>query len=80
MRPSLAKWVGDADALRLLEQFEVRQASTDFVNIQTRYDDYYFSLVGELFERMREEYEDRNQWARLGNALALFAEDSVEQG
>jgi helicase len=75
MRPSLARWIGDADALRHLEHFRVSQATTDFVHIRSRADDYYLSLVGELFDRMREGYTDATQWARLGNALALFADD-----
>ena len=75
MRASLARWVGDADALRHLEHFRVSQAATDFTHIRTRADDYYISLVGELFDRMRDAYGDPTQWARLGNALGLFASD-----
>ena len=74
MRDSLAKWVRDADALRHLEHFRVRQATTEFAHIRNRADDYYLSLVGELFQRMREGYTDPVSWARLGNALALFAD------
>lgn len=76
MRPSLAKWVSDADALRHLEYFRVSQVSLNLAHIRVRADDYYLSLVGELFDRMREGYGDPTNWARLGNALAQFvAED-----
>lgn len=75
MRPSLARWVGDADTLRHLEHFRVDQASTAFSHIRYRAADYYIALVGELFDRMREGYTDSTQWARLGNALAVFADD-----
>lgn len=78
MRPSLAKWVRDADALRHLEHFRVQQATTEFAHIRTRAEDYYLSLVGELFQKMREGYEDSASWARLGNALALFADGGEE--
>lgn len=74
MRPTLARWIGDADALRHLEHFRVSQATTEFVHIRSRADDYYLSLVGELFDRMREGYADATQWARLGNAFAAFAD------
>ena len=73
MRASLSRWIGDADALRYLENFRVIQATIDFAYIQSRAEDYYLSLVGELFDRMREGYSDAKHWARLGNALALFA-------
>jgi helicase len=79
MRSSLAKWIGDADTLRHLEYFRVSQATTEFAHIRSRADDYYVSLVGELFDRMREDYNDPTQWARLGNALAMFADDREER-
>ena len=45
--------------------------------VRSRPDDYYLSLVGELFECMRVDATTAADWARLGNALALFAvEDS----
>ena len=44
------------------------------IEVRSRADDYYLALVGELFDRMREGYTDSGQWARLGNALALFVD------
>lgn len=73
MRPALARWIGDADALRHLEYFQVPQSSIDLAHVRTRTDDYYLSLVGELFEWMRENSEDAIGWARLGNAFAQLA-------
>jgi superfamily II DNA/RNA helicase len=73
VRPTLARWIGDADALQHLEYFQVRQSSLDLAHIRTRADDYYLALVDELFERMREGSEDAAGWARLGNALAHLA-------
>lgn len=78
MTPSLARWMGDADALRHLEHFRVTQALIEFAHIRSRADDYYISLVGELFERMKSLEDDRTGWARLGNALAQFAADGQE--
>ncbi|MCB9610567.1 MAG: DEAD/DEAH box helicase [Polyangiaceae bacterium] len=79
MRASLARWVGDADALRHLEHFKVDQPSLDLAHIQTRTDDYYLALVGELFDRMRTGSEDAAGWARLGNALAQLAAGQDER-
>ncbi len=79
MRSSLARWVGDADSLRHLEQFKVNQLSLDLAHIRTRVDDYYVALVGELFDRMRTGSTDAPGWARLGNALAQFAAGQDER-
>ena len=45
MRPSLSKWVSDADALRHLEEFRVSQTALQLAYIPERLDDYYTSLV-----------------------------------
>ena len=78
MNEHLAQWIGDADALRHIEQFRVPQLSIDRAYIYNRADDYYLSLAGELFTRMRNGSEDADGWARLGNALALVAEPGQE--
>jgi helicase len=78
VRASLARWVGDADALRHLEHFRVEQPSLDLTNVRTRTDDYYLALVGELFQRMRATSEAAG-WARLGNALVQLAADGQEE-
>ncbi|WP_242352372.1 DEAD/DEAH box helicase [Anaeromyxobacter sp. SG64] len=79
MRPVLARWIGDADALRHLEYFQVQQSTLDLAGIRTRTDDYFLALVGELFDRMREGSADATGWARLGNALAQLAADKDER-
>lgn len=73
MKASLLNWIGDADALRHIDQFEVRQVPLAYDYQRTRKDDLYISLVGELFERLQEGYGQATDWARLGNALAQFA-------
>ena len=75
MNEALAKWISDADALRYTLGFRSTQIPAWLNNIQQRSEDFYISLVGELYERMREPYEDQNDWARLANALAHFASD-----
>ncbi|WP_417377262.1 DEAD/DEAH box helicase [Gimesia maris] len=74
MNDALAKWISDAEALKYTLGFRSTQIPTWLSNIQQRSEDFYISLVGELYERMREPYEDRSDWARLANALAHFAE------
>src|ERR1700749_4711474 len=78
MKEHLARWIGDADALRNIEQLRVPQFSFDLAYIRDRADDYYLSLAGELFTRMRRDSEDADNWARLGNAIALIAAPGQE--
>lgn len=73
MKPALAKWIADADARRYLQSFSFEQSTTEYVHIDNRLDDYYISLVGELFLQMREGYSERSDWARLGNAFVQVA-------
>jgi helicase len=73
MRASLARWIGDADALWHLEHFGVSPAGLDLTHIRTRASDYYLSLVGDLFDRMRADDADGAEWTRLGDALSQFA-------
>ena len=77
MNESLAKWISDAEALKYTLGFRSTQIPTWLNNIQQRSEDFYIALVGELYERMRVPYEDRNDWARLANALAHFADESA---
>ena len=74
MRASLSRWIGDADALRHLEYFGLAQPSLQLSHIRTRSDDYYISLVGELFDAMRLTTILPADWARLGNALSQYAQ------
>lgn len=78
MRESLARWIGEADALRHLEDFAVGTASIELEHLRRRGDDYYIALVGELFDRMRRDAPPGESWARLANALAQVAADGQE--
>lgn len=73
MRASLESWISDAEALRHLHHFRVRDIPLSLAYQETRKDDLYMSLVGELFDHMRHGYADPLHWARLGNALAEYA-------
>lgn len=73
MTPSLVKWIGDADALRHMDRFRVLEVPITLGYQRTRKDDFYISLVGELFDRMRDGQASPNEWALLGNALAQYA-------
>jgi helicase len=78
VRATLARWIGDADAVRHLEHFRVSAPSLNLGFIRARSGDYYVSLVGELYERMRTGDGTATEWARLGNALAQFGSDDRE--
>ena len=69
MRPELAQWVRHADALHHVQLLGFQQTPLLLSYVTTRRDDFYISLIGELFQRMREPYLDQVEWSRLGNAL-----------
>jgi hypothetical protein len=60
-----------------MEHFRIAQVSLEMGNVRDRIDDYYTSLVGDLFDRMRENQAESAEWARLGNAFGQFAEDDA---
>lgn len=69
MRDLLARWVSDADALHHIHRLGLDQTPLQLSYVRTRKDDYFISLLGELFARIREPYSDPEDWSRLGNAL-----------
>jgi helicase len=77
MTESLNRWIGTADAIRHMEHFRMGQVPLGMAYIRDRVDDYYTSLVGDLFDKMRENQPESPEWARLGNAFAQFAEDNT---
>lgn len=77
MTESLNRWIGSADAIRHMEHFRIGQIPARIAYVRDRVDDYYTSLVGDLFDKMRENQPESPEWARLGNAFAQFAEDTT---
>lgn len=77
MTESLTRWIGTADAIRHMGHFRIAQVPLEMAYVRDRVDDYYTSLVGDLFDRMRENQAESAEWARLGNAFAQFAEDDA---
>ncbi|HHH31753.1 MAG TPA: DEAD/DEAH box helicase, partial [Polyangiaceae bacterium] len=78
MRQALTRWVRDADALRQVEHFRLAQLPLRLGYLRPRADDLYIALTGELFQRIREDYQDPETWARLGNAFGLFADSRAD--
>jgi helicase len=76
MTESLVRWIATADALRHIEHFQ-GDIPLALTFIRERADDYYTSLVGDLFDRMRENSAESAEWARLGNAFAQFVDDDA---
>ncbi len=73
MRPLLRTWIADADIRQSLDQYGL-DAQIPGLDYQDGRDfDLYVSLVGELFDLLRDEPEDARDWATLGNALAQAA-------
>lgn len=73
MTEQIGDWISNADALHHLEHFHCRQIPLGLGVVRSRTDDYYISLIGEIFERLRVNYEESNDWARLGNAFLQIA-------
>src|SRR5437763_15416202 len=76
MRDELETWVNDADALQYIDRFGLEATPAGLAYLRGREDDYYISLVGELFARLHEPYEDPLEWSRLGNALTQMGLDN----
>ncbi len=72
MRQILTQWLRNADALQHVEQFKLEERPELLDELQSRADDLYITLIGELFKRIREDYAEPETWARLGNAFGLF--------
>ena len=70
MTESLNRWMGSADAIRHMEHFRIGQVPVRIAYVRERVDDYYTSLVGDLFDKMRENQPESPEWARLAAAWA----------
>lgn len=78
MKASLARWIGDADGLRHLADFNTLSLASPPA-VRSRPADYYLALVGDLFERFHADEEAPSDWARLGNALLQFGSTDRER-
>ncbi|WP_448255471.1 DEAD/DEAH box helicase [Microbacterium aurum] len=74
MRETLGRWIADADTNHAIEAFKLdaRLAQLDY--LEDRSTDLYYSLVGELFDMVRDGARDSADWASVGRGL-----DSVSQ-
>src|SRR5690606_36485942 len=55
------------------------QLPLDLGYLRAQGDDYYISLVGELFDRLDEPYADPVDWSRLGNAITQAGNVGFDQ-
>lgn len=74
MRETLGRWIADAETNHAIEDFrlDARLAQLDYLD--DRGTDLYYSLVGELFDMVRDGAGDSADWASVGRGL-----DSVSQ-
>jgi len=80
MRVSLQNWINDADSLQQHRFFSIAQMPINLGHIINRQEDYFISLVGELFNYLNSPDTPRADWAQLGNAFLQFStETSNEQ-
>lgn len=78
MRASLQSWINDADMARYLRHFAIPQIPMQLARVGNRPDDYYISLVGELFRGLLVPDVQNSDWAQLGNAFLQFSLDTTE--
>lgn len=79
MRALLQSWINDADTVRHLRHFEVAELPVVLAHIGNRLDDYYISLVGELFGNLNLPNVPSADWAQLGNAFLQFATETTDE-
>ena len=72
MTNGLAAWVADVDSLKYTERLGLDEVPPPVRYLIGREDDYFLSLVGELFDRLRGADASETDWALLGNAFAEF--------
>ncbi len=79
MREVLRRWVADADTRQNIGAFGLRSRVDRLIYLDDRGTDLYLSLVGELFDLLRQTSDslspaagEQGDWAALGNALAQF--------
>jgi hypothetical protein len=75
MRQILRSWAADADTRQYIADFGLRP-QLNLLNYQDgRTTDLYFSLVGELFDSLRDAPTDLRDWATLGNAFSQISQN-----
>jgi hypothetical protein len=75
MRQALRAWAADADTRQYIADFGL-QSQLDLLDYQDgRTVDLYFSLVGELFDSLRDAPADPRDWATLGNAFSQISQN-----
>ncbi|GAA2165489.1 replicative superfamily II helicase [Humibacillus xanthopallidus] len=73
MRQLLRTWIADADTRQSLEQYRLPAQIVGLDYQDGRSFDLFLSLVGELFDLLRDAPADSRDWATLGNALSQLA-------
>lgn len=74
MRHALERWAADAEVRRSVDAYNLATEPQDLAYLDGRVMDFYFSLVGELFQSLRSAPSSQSAWAELGNAFALCGE------
>ncbi|WP_460799008.1 hypothetical protein [Microbacterium sp. GXF0217] len=69
MRDTLGRWIADAETNHAIEDFrlDARLAQLDYLG--DRRMDLYYSLVGELFDMVRDGASNSADWASVGRGL-----------
>lgn len=73
MRQELRTWIADADTRHNLTQYGLHSQLPELNYQDGRAFDLYITLVGELFDFLRNEPGDTRDWSTLGNAFSQIA-------
>lgn len=77
MRVELQNWINGADNVRHLRLFSIAQWPVHLAGVVNRNEDFYISLVGELFNSINSLETKQTDWSQLGNAFLEFSSEST---
>lgn len=77
MRESLQNWIADAETQRTAEAFVLPARMDRLAYLDGRSFDLYVALLGQLVDLLRDEPANREEWAVIGGAFAVAAEQLV---
>lgn len=69
MRENLGRWIAGAETNHAIEDFQLDARLVQLDYLDKRSTDLYYSLVGELFDMVRDGASDPADWASVGRGL-----------
>ncbi|PPG29012.1 DEAD/DEAH box helicase [Pseudoclavibacter sp. RFBB5] len=79
MRETLRRWIADAETNQAIDDFRLNTRLAQLDYLVDRNKDLYYSLVGELFDMVRDGAADPADWASVGRGLDSVSHE-LQQG